>query len=92
MTLIGTTSPSGCPIGPDDQAHTVVTFRVVRVNDRAFNSKPGKSYRTLRAALRAIATVADDWEHWRVVEVPAGEPWDYDGTIVAAIRTGRGIE
>lgn len=85
-------SRSGCPIEAGERAHTIDTYRVVRVNDRAFNEKPGKPYRTIRAALRAISTVADESEHWRVVEIPAGEPWDYDGIVVAAIQIERGCE
>lgn len=41
----------------------------------------------------AVSEMADemnyDCDHWRVIEVPKGEPDDYDGTVVAEIRTGR---
>lgn len=41
------------------------------------------------ALLEMIQYVDTDWDYWRVIEVPESEPDDYDGTVVAEIRTGR---
>lgn len=79
-------------------------FAVVCVGDRG-RSHPGR-YTTLRSALAAIAMHVAPvnartreagpgyWpthDVWRVVHIPAGEPIDYDGTIVAELRLGWGV-
>jgi len=93
-----TLSPSGCPISPDEEIAKVPTYRVVKVNDRAWNAWMGTTaLGSRRKTLRDALVDLIGWnngamnEHWRVVEVPAGEPWDYDGVIVAEVKTGRGV-
>lgn len=85
-------SPSGCPIEAGEPVHKVPTFRVVRCGDRVFNEQPFKACRTTTEALQRIVSIANNGEHYRVVRIPAGEPWDYDGTIVASLRLGAGVE
>lgn len=84
-------------IDPTEKTRHVTTYRVVRVNDVEFNSDPHRTWhRTIAGAFKAIAdfTRVQSWSQgrWRVVEIPPGEAWDYDGTVMAAVEIGRGVE
>lgn len=97
-------TPSGNPIRKGDQICPDVTYRVVKVGDRAWNEQTERMDlsirpRSLRHALADLAALAApnavgaeiNGYRWRVVEIPAGEHWDYDGTVVAEILVGRGV-
>ncbi len=84
-------SSSGCPIEAGEKVYDHATFRIVIVNDREYNSRDHGASHSLRSALVKMGSFLCQG-HLRVVRVPAGEPWDYDGTIVASLRVGEGVE
>lgn len=58
----------------------------------AGNVRPGITgvrFRSLGRALRAAASACGECEEWRVVEIPPGEPLDYDGYVVGKVGIER---
>lgn len=49
----------------------------------------GIRFRSKKAALLAAARACGECETWRVVEIPPGEPLDYDGHVVAEVTIER---
>jgi len=91
-------SPSGEHLSPDEKVHRTLTYRIVALNlagelgaASRFNAEPRAAHRTLSGALRRIATDGCVGDRYRIIVIPAGEPWDYDGRIVATVdlRTGQ---
>lgn len=78
------TSPSGCPIYRGDRVYKTPTLRVLLIGGRRVE---GPAFHTLRSALRYVSTKVEWHERWRIVQIPAGEPWDYDGVVVASVDT-----
>jgi hypothetical protein len=49
----------------------------------------GIRFQSIRSALLAAAQACGECEEWRVVEIPPGEPLDYDGCVVAKVEIER---
>lgn len=49
----------------------------------------GIRFRSLHKALQAAAKACGECEAWRVVEIPPGEPLDYDGVCVGEVMWER---
>lgn len=81
------TSPSGCPIYRGDRVYPKPTLRVILIGGRRVE---GPAFHTLKSALRYVSTKVEWDERWRIVNIPAGEPWDYDGVVVASVDSRRG--
>lgn len=67
-----------------------VRYVAVRVNDNQNNLIGSRLFYSICEAINNISLVLEkngDW--WRVVEIPSNEPPDFDGTVVAEIKTGR---
>jgi hypothetical protein len=65
-------------------------YVAVRVGSREKHPLEQASFKVIKLAVFAISKVMNDnGDWWRVVEIPPGEDLDYDGTVVAEIKTGR---
>jgi hypothetical protein len=49
----------------------------------------GIRFKSKKNAVIAAARACGPNETWRVVEIPPGEPLDYDGHVVAEVTIGR---
>lgn len=75
-----------------DRTFKITTYRLIAVDlvgdsgaARRFNSEPGKAYWTITSALSGAIARAVVGDRYRVIRVPPGEPWDYDGRVVACL-------
>jgi hypothetical protein len=65
-------------------------YVAIRVPGNKNNEIEKVKFKDIRQAIVLISHYIDEeYDRWRVVEIPDDEPIDYDGTVVAEIQTGR---
>jgi hypothetical protein len=91
----------------DDKTHGCWTYAVVYVDrmhrrssalDATETVIAARHWHTMTAGLSAAVRHATlGWQseavsnHIRIVEIPPGEPHDFDGNVIADVRIGRGL-
>lgn len=81
-------SPSGEHLGPDDKTYRSTTYQLVLNRTRPHGDRP---FRTVTAALVWGARHSKDGDTIRILEIPRGEPADFDGYCVAETKRARGL-
>lgn len=83
-------SHRGCQLNPGDIVYRRTTYRIADGTPKEKDDKV-----VFKSVMDAIIHVAStqplESANYRVIEIPAGEPWDFDGHCIAELACERGL-